>query len=93
MLKPGGKIILVGIPRVDRISFRIDLLRRREVTVINIRRQNNCVQPAIDLIASGKVDIDYFITHRFPLEQSREAFELVAGYRDGVIKAMIDFPS
>ena len=93
MLKPGGKIILVGIPRIDRISFRIDLLRRREVTVINIRRQNNCVQPAIDLIASGKVDIDYFITHRFPLEQSREAFELVAGYRDGVIKAMIDFPS
>ncbi|MCK4629635.1 MAG: alcohol dehydrogenase catalytic domain-containing protein [Sedimentisphaerales bacterium] len=92
LLKPGGKIILVGIPRIDRISFRIDLLRRREVTIINIRRQNNCVQPAIDLIASGKINIGHFITHRFPLEQSQEAFELVAGYRDGVIKAMIDFP-
>jgi len=31
------------------------------------------------------------VTHRFPFEHSREAFELVAGYRDGVMKAMIDF--
>jgi threonine dehydrogenase-like Zn-dependent dehydrogenase len=30
------------------------------------------------------------ITHHFPLERTQEAFELVAGYRDGVIKVIID---
>ena len=30
------------------------------------------------------------LTHRFPLERIGEAFELVAGYRDGVVKAMLD---
>jgi hypothetical protein len=31
------------------------------------------------------------VTHRFPLERTKEGFDLVAGYHDGVMKAMIDF--
>ncbi len=30
------------------------------------------------------------VTHRFKFDQVQEAFELVAGYRDGVVKAMIE---
>jgi L-iditol 2-dehydrogenase len=90
LLRPGGTLILTGIPRLDRISFAIDLLRRKEITIVNIRRQNQCTQNAIDMTASGKVDVDFMITHHFPLERTQEAFELVAGYNDGVIKAMID---
>jgi threonine dehydrogenase-like Zn-dependent dehydrogenase len=36
------------------------------------------------------VNADFMVTHRFPLEQVQEAFELVAGYRDGAVKAMIE---
>jgi L-iditol 2-dehydrogenase len=91
LLKPGGRLMLIGIPREDRISFRIDLARRREITVVNVRRQNDCTQKAIDLVAGGKVNIDYMVTHHFPLEQSQKAFDMVADYRDGVVKAMIEF--
>ncbi|MDO8302989.1 MAG: alcohol dehydrogenase catalytic domain-containing protein, partial [Sedimentisphaerales bacterium] len=91
MLKPGGKSVLVGIPRVDRISFGMDNLRRREVTVVNIRRQNKCMQPAIDLVMSKKVTIDFMITHRVKLEQTKKAFDLLTDYCDGVIKALIVF--
>ncbi|MEJ2705005.1 MAG: alcohol dehydrogenase catalytic domain-containing protein [Sedimentisphaerales bacterium] len=90
LLRPGGTLILTGIPRVDRVSFAIDFLRRKEITIVDIRRQNQCTQKAIDLIASGKVDVDFMITHHFPFERTQEAFELVAGYRDGVVKAMIE---
>jgi len=90
LLKPGGKLMLIGIPREDRISFAIDKLRRKEVTIVNVRRQNQCTQAAIDLLASGKVNADFMVTHRFGLEQAQEAFELVAEYRDGVVKAMIE---
>jgi L-iditol 2-dehydrogenase len=89
LLKPGGKLMLIGIPRLDRISFSIDKLRRKELSLINIRRQNNCTQAAIDLIASGKIDVDFMITHRFEFEDTPAAFEMVGGYRDGVVKAMI----
>jgi L-iditol 2-dehydrogenase len=90
LLKPGGKLMLVGIPRLERISFMIDKIRRKEITIINVRRQNNCTQMAIDLIADGKVNVDFMITHRFKFEQTQQAFDMVAEYRDGVIKALIE---
>jgi L-iditol 2-dehydrogenase len=90
VLKPGGKLMLVGIPREDRVSFSIDKIRRKEITLVNIRRQNGCTQKAIDLLASRKVDADFMVTHRFKLDQVQEAFDLVAEYRDGVVKAMIE---
>jgi L-iditol 2-dehydrogenase len=90
LLKPGGNLVLIGIPRSEQVSFSIDKLRRKELTLINVRRQNKCTQTAIDLIASGKVNIDFMITHRFKLEQTKDAFDIVTGYRDGVVKALIE---
>jgi threonine dehydrogenase-like Zn-dependent dehydrogenase len=90
LLKPGGKLMLIGIPRAEKISFIIHQIRRKEITVINVRRQNKCVQDCIDLIASGKINVDFMITHRFRLEQIQDAFDMVAGYRDGVVKALIE---
>jgi len=91
ILRPGGKLILVGIPREDRISFSIDKIRRKEITIINIRRQNRSTGQTVELLAAGKVNIDYLVTHKFKFEDSIKAFELAAGYKDGVIKAMIEF--
>jgi L-iditol 2-dehydrogenase len=91
ILKPGGKLVLVGIPEVDRISFCIDKLRRKEISIQNIRRQNECFQAAVDLIEQRGISVDFMVTHRFPLEETKEAFDLVESYRDGVVKAMIMF--
>jgi len=89
LLKPGGTLALVGIPEYDDVSFPIHELRRREVTIINIRRQAHATQKAIDLLEQRKINLDAMVTHHFPLEETRQAFDLVANYRDGVMKAMI----
>ncbi len=91
LLKPGGTLMYVGIPRVDRISFSMDLMRRREIRVQNVRRQVDCVQAALDMIARGAVDVNPMVTHRFAFERTKDAFDLVAGYEDGVVKAMIEW--
>ena len=91
LLKPGGKLVLVGIPETDRISFPIHELRRKEITIINIRRQVHCTQKAIDLIARRQVILDSMVTHHFRLEETPQAFDLVANYGDGVMKAIISF--
>lgn len=93
ILKPGGKLVLVGIPASASYTFDMDLMRRKELTVINVRRQNHCVNEAIDLVVEGKADVEKMVTHHFSLEQTGAAFEMVAGYSDGAIKAMIDFPA
>jgi len=91
MLKPGGKLMIIGIPEFSRWSFSVDNLRHKEITITNVRRQVNCVETALEMMESGKVDISLMPTHRFTFDDTPKAFELVAGYKDGVMKAMIDF--
>ncbi len=90
ILKPGGKLVLVGIPPSAQYTFNMDLMRRKELTVINVRRQNHCVEEAIDLVVSGKIDVEKMVTHNFTLEETPVAFDIVEAYKDGAIKAMIN---
>lgn len=91
LLKPGGKLMIIGIPEFDRWSFQVDELRHKELAIQNVRRQNEAVQPALDMMADGRISVTDMVTHRFSFKHAREAFDLVAGYKDGVMKAMIDF--
>lgn len=91
LLKPGGIFLIVGIPEIDRVSFDISLMRRKEIVIQNVRRQNECVTKAIALIEAGKIPTETLVTHQFTLSESQEAFATVAGYRDGVVKAAIRF--
>lgn len=92
LLEPGGTLLIVGIPEQDRISFPIHTLRRKELTVKNVRRQNECMAAAISMVSNVSMNINPLITHRYSLAEAQAAFELVAGYRDGVIKALIQMP-
>ena len=91
LLKPGGKLIVVGIPEFDRWSMNVEATRRKEISLQFIRRQVDCVEDALEMMNNGSINIENMVTHRFPFSSTKEAFDLVADYRDGVMKAMIDF--
>ena len=91
LLKPGGTLMVIGIPETERVSFNVDAMRRKEIRIQNVRRQEGCVQEALDLIETGALNVEPLITHNFPFEQTAEAFDLVEARRDGVMKAMIRF--
>ncbi len=91
LLKPGGVLMLIGIPEFDRWSLPVDKGRHKEVTIINVRRQNGAVEETLEMLENGTVDVSKMPTHRFSFTDSKKAFDLVASYGDGVMKAMIDF--
>lgn len=91
VLKPGGKLVIVGIPTEDRISFDMNLLRRKEIAIINVRRQNHSVPDAIKVINHFRPLSDSLITHTFNYRQTKDAFQMVSEYSDNVVKAMIQF--
>ena len=91
LLKPGGKLMLIGIPEFDRWSFPVDPMRHKEICIQNVRRQNNTLDETLEMMGDGRIDVSEMPTHRFPLSKTKEAFDLVTDYRDGVMKAMIDF--
>ena len=91
MLKPGGRLIIVGIPETERWTMSVDDTRRKEISVFFVRREVDCVEPALEMMERGVFKTESMITHRFPFHRTKEAFDLVAAYADGVMKAMVDF--
>ena len=91
LLKPGGKLVIVGIPQFSRFSFSAEDIRRKEISILNVRRQNGFDKEALKTIADGRIPVEHWITHHFDFEDSKEAFDLVSDYQDGVMKAMICF--
>lgn len=91
ILKPGGKLVVVGIPEFDRWTMNVEKTRRKEISLQFIRRQVDCVETALGMMQNGTIDIANMVTHRFPFNKTKEGFDLVAEYKDGVMKAMIDF--
>lgn len=91
MLKPGGTLMIIGIPEFDTWHLPVDTLRRKEITLKNVRRQNGCMQEAIDLLNGECGDLKSMITHRYNYAQSQEAYNVVAAYDDKVMKAVVEF--
>jgi L-iditol 2-dehydrogenase len=72
--KPGGRVIICGIPSDDRTSFAASTARRKGLTIKIVRRMKHTYPRAIDLVATGKVDVESIVTHRYTLDESAEAF-------------------
>jgi L-iditol 2-dehydrogenase len=73
--RPGGRVILVGIPADDRASFSASIARRKGLTIQLCRRMKHTYPRAVELVAGGQVDVLSLISHRFPLQRAVEAFD------------------
>jgi L-iditol 2-dehydrogenase len=81
--RPGGRVVLVGIPGGDRTSFRASVARRKGLTIAMSRRMNDAYPRAIALAASGVVNLGALVSHRMPLTETASAFG-VAARREGL---------
>jgi L-iditol 2-dehydrogenase len=85
----GGKVIVAGIPSDDAMTLTASTVRRKGLTIKLVRRMKHTYPRAIRLVQRGLVDVKPLATHTFPLERIAEAFEMVAAYDDGVLRAII----
>jgi L-iditol 2-dehydrogenase len=82
-VRPGGRVVLAGIPGNDTTSFEASVARRKGLTIAMSRRMNEAYPRAIRLAASGRIETGSLVTHRFPLSAVTEAMR-VAARRDGL---------
>ena len=90
LTRRGGKVLLYGIPGSDKaIPFPVNDIVTNQITVIGTMGNTGVWQLALDLLETGRISLAGLVTHRFPLERFKDALDLVANKRDGVIKAVI----
>ena len=85
----GGKVILAGIPADDTLILNASTVRRKGLALKAVRRMKHTYPRAIRLVQAGSVDLKPLASHHFPLERITDAFELVANYQDGVLRAIV----
>ncbi len=88
--RPGGSVVLVGLPPDPEISLDIAGAAQREAVIKGVFRYANCYPTAIELVASGQVDLDALVTHRYPFAQTPEAFEFADREKKTSMKVLID---
>ena len=86
--RPGGCVVLVGLPP-EAVAFDVSAACARELRIETVFRYANVFDRALELIASGKVDLKPLISATFPFARSVEAFERAAEGRPDDIKLQI----
>ena len=75
-VRPGGRVVLVGIPEGDRTTFTASTARRKGLTLLLCRRMKPADLPrAIRLAEAGEVELGGLVSGRFALSEWREAFD------------------
>ena len=87
-VRPGGRVVLAGIPGDDVIRFGASLARRKGLTIAMVRRMNEVYPRAIGLAERGVVDLGAVVTSRTGLGEIPAAFG-DAARRTG-LKAIIE---
>lgn len=90
VLRKGGTYVQAGMGK-ENVVFPITTACIRGLVVKgSIRYTAGCYAQAVDLVASGKIDVKRLITNRFAFQQAEDAFELVKAAKPDVFKVMIE---
>ncbi|MEV0650452.1 zinc-binding dehydrogenase [Phytomonospora sp. NPDC050363] len=79
--RPGGRVVLVGIPDPDEIAFPASTARRKGLTIALVRRMKEVYPRAIALVEKGQVDVSSLVSDRYTLDEVAEAFKSATARR------------
>jgi threonine dehydrogenase-like Zn-dependent dehydrogenase len=92
VLRPGGTLSSLGVYSADLTiplgAFAAGLGDHRIVTTLCPGGKER-MRRLLDVLASERLDLSALVTHRFPLDEIQQAYELFSHQRDGVLKVAI----
>ncbi len=86
-VRPGGTVVLVGMG-ADEIALPIPVIQNKELIITGVFRYANTWPTAIDLVRTGRIDLDRMVSARYGLDQVEEA--LNASTLSSNLKIIVD---
>ena len=95
LVRAEGQILIFGVlpHTVDGISLRAALWKNAQIITSLHPDFERTFPLAMQWIAEGRVNLAPLITHRFPLSQLQQAFDVFRDRSDGALKVLVDFPA
>jgi L-iditol 2-dehydrogenase len=89
LARNAGRVALTGIHSSPSVALDGSSMRRKELTIYNVRRSNHETREALELIRTHREWFAPVLTHRRELDKIEEAFLIASEYRDGVGKMTV----
>jgi len=86
---PGGKVVSIGRGAKPTQNIPLFEAADKEVDILGSFRYHDTYPAALELVATGQVNVKPLVTHHFTLNQAQQAFETAEVGKDGAIKVMI----
>ncbi len=77
MVKRGGRVTVVGTFPENKATIPIAYIKDREIDLNFSRGNFRAFAPCLELVGSGKIDPDRYISHRVPLARAEAALRLL----------------
>ncbi len=92
LVRRRGTIVLVALLTEAPLEFMGFKVIAKEAHIIGSTMANyHDVRDAIELAASGRVDVRGIVTHHLPIEEAQHGMHLVQTKEDGAIKVILDY--
>ena len=78
LVKPGGTIVQIGTLGNENVPLPANQIMVKEIQFVGSFRYGNVFDEAINLVASGKINLRPFITGILPLHDMNKAMDLAA---------------
>ena len=90
LLSPHGRLVpLTFAPEPVPINFR--LVNKNELVIAGTRNQNRKFKEVVESLPGRRDRIDRLVTHVFPVEEAKKAFETAMDKNSGACKVIITF--
>ncbi len=90
-----GDVLFFGVPPVPipQIDLRAAMWKNVRILTSIHPTFERAFPLAMRWLAEGRVDLSPLLTHRYPLAQIQQAFDLFRDRRDGAVKVLVEFPA
>jgi L-iditol 2-dehydrogenase len=89
LTRNAGRVVLTGIHATPFVAMDGSAMRRKELTIFNVRRSNHETHEALELLHAHAEWFRPLLTHTREIEQIEDAFAIASQYRDGVGKMIV----
>lgn len=89
LTRNAGRVALTGIHSKRFVAMDGSAMRRKELTIFNVRRSNHETEEALDLLGARGEWFRSLLTHTRRIDQIDDAFAIASHYRDGVGKMIV----